>query len=133
MKLKEKVKGALDQKFQTVLNTPAGFDFYVAIHDFVEHIESNAALLHNLFYPAKTSQELKIAVKYGHLKKIYEGLEDANTETNSDLGHARYMALVELNQIRNNELSESNSFWKKRESFRKLASEIYDRLNSNPV
>ena len=29
----------LDRKFQKVVTTPAGFDFFMAIHDFIEHIE----------------------------------------------------------------------------------------------
>ena len=129
MKLLEKVKSELDEKFQKVSKTPAGFDFFVAIHDFIEYIESNSSLSHNLSYPAKSNQELKIPAKYGHLKQIYQGLEDADTESNVDLGHARYMVLVELNQIRNKDFSESNSFWKKRELFRKLVGEIYQRLS----
>jgi len=129
MKLSGKVINGLDEKFQKVLKTPAGYDFYVAIHDFVKHIESNATLARHLSLKSKSNQELRIPAKYNILKQIYQGLEDASITTNADLGHARYMVLVELNQIRNNDLSESNSFWKKRELFRKSANEIYDLLN----
>ncbi|OGF66505.1 hypothetical protein A3I27_00740 [Candidatus Giovannonibacteria bacterium RIFCSPLOWO2_02_FULL_43_11b] len=133
MKLSEKTISDLDEKFQKVLKTPAGYDFYVAIHDFIEHIESNASLTRHLSIQAKSNQELRIFAKYNNLKQIYQGLEDTNIVTKADLGHARYMVLVELNKIRNNDLSESNSFWKKRELFRKLSGEIYERLNPNPV
>ena len=128
MKLSEKTISGLHEKFQKVLKTPASYDFYVAIHDFIGHIESNATLTRQLFSQAKANQELRLSAKYNNLKQIYQGLEDTNVATNADLGHARYMVLVELNQIRNNDLSESNSFWKKRELFRKLAGEIYERL-----
>lgn len=123
----------MDEKFQKVLKTPAGYDFFVAIHDFIGHIEANSSLSRNLSQLAKSNQELRLPTKYNHLKQIYQGLEDTNIVTKADLGHARYMVLVELNQIRNNDLSESNSFWKKRELFRKFTSEIYERLNPDPV
>jgi len=67
------------------------------------------------------------------LKQIYQGLEDANSKSDVDLGHARYMALIELNRIRSKDVSGSNSFWKKRELFRKLTGEIYERLSPDPV
>ena len=117
MKLREKVKNDLDRKFQKVLATPASFDFFIAIHDFIEYIETNASLSKNLLNPAKASPELRIPIKYGHLKQIYQGLEDADTDSKVDLGHTRCMVLVELNQIRNNNFSESNSFWKKNRGF----------------
>lgn len=129
MKLLEKVKSDLDQKFQKVLRTPASFDFFVAIHDFIEHIELHASLSKILSRSIEPNPEQKIPTKYGYLKQIYQGLEDADNTSDADLGHARYMVLVDLNQIRNNNFSESNSFWKKRESFRRFTCEIYERLN----
>ena len=125
----EKVKSDLDKKFQKVLKTPASFDFYVAIHDFIEHIELNSSLLAHLSSRLKPNRELNIPGKYSYLKQIYQGLEDVNSKPGVDLGHARYAVLIELNRIRNKEVSESNSFWKKRELFRKLTGEIYKRLN----
>lgn len=126
-----KVKSGLDRKFRKVVKTPAGFDFFVAIHDFVEHIELNPILSNNLSDRLKPNRELKIPLKYSHLKQIYQGLEDAYTKSRADLGHARYMVIRELDRIRSNDFSESNSFWKKRELFRKLTGEIYDRLCPN--
>ncbi|MEK9168243.1 MAG: hypothetical protein AAB698_00370, partial [Patescibacteria group bacterium] len=76
-------------------------------------------------------RELNIPNKYGYLKQIYQGLEDADIKSSADLGHTRYMVIQELNRIRNKDVSESNSFWKKRELFRKLTGEIYEILNPN--
>ena len=75
------------------------------------------------------NQILNIPNKYNSLKQIYQGLEDAQVASNVDLGHARFMILRELNRIRNKEFVDSNSFWKKREVFRRLTGEVYDRLN----
>ena len=133
MKLLKKVKSDLDKKFQKVLKTPASFDFFAAIHDFIEYIESNSSLFNSLSSRVKSNRELNIPNKYGYLKQIYQGLEDANIKSNVDLGHTRYMIIQELNRIRNKDISESNSFWKKRELFRKLTSEIYKVLNPNQV
>lgn len=124
-----KISGGLDAKFQKVMATPASFDFFTAIHDFVEHIEARPSLSKNLSDRVKPNRELRIPNKYASLKQIYQGLEDANAKSNVDLGHTRYMTLRELNRIRNKDFSEGNSFWKKRELYRKLASEIYSRLS----
>lgn len=129
MKSLEKIKSDLDKKFQKVLQTQASFDFFVAIHDFIEHIELNPFLSGGLSGRVKANQELDIANKYGYLRKIYQGLEDINMKSNADLGHSRYMVILELNKIQNNEASESNSFWRKRELSRKLTGIIYERLN----
>lgn len=131
--LLEKAKSDLAKKFQKVLKTPASFDFFVAIHDFIEHIELNASLSKSLSQRIKTNLELNIPKKYSYLRQIYQGLEDANNKSSTDLGHTRYSVILELNRIRNNDVSESNSFWKKRELFRRLTSEIYNRLNPDPV
>jgi hypothetical protein len=133
MKLQGKVKIGLDKKFKKVQETPAGFDFFVAIHDFIEHIELNSSLSEGLSSRKKTNRELNIPGKYNYLKQIYQGVEDANVKTNADLGHNRYAVLLELNRIRNKDVSESNSFWKKRELSRKLTSEIYEILNPSQV
>lgn len=131
MKAAEKRKSDLDKKFKKVLETPASFDFFTAIHDFIKHIELNPFLSKGLSARVKANKELDIANKYNYLKKIYQGLEDMNKKSGVDLGHARYMIIRELNQIKNKEILGSNSFWKKRELFRKLAGIIYERLNSH--
>jgi hypothetical protein len=128
MKPSGKTKAGLDKKFKKVSETPAGFDFFVAIHDFIEHIELNSTLLQGLSGRIKANKELDVATKYEYLKKIYQGMEDIHTESNVDLGHERYSVIRELSQIQNKDVSESNSFWKKRESSRKLATMIYERL-----
>lgn len=133
MEVTKKVKSGLDKKFGKVLRTPASFDFFVAIHDFIKHIELNSSLSDNLSQRIKPNRELNIPNKYSYLKQIYQGLEDADITSNIDLGHTRYMVLLELNRIRNKDFSGSNSFWKKRELFRKLTGEIYERLNSNSL
>ena len=133
MKTPAKVKGGLEKKFQKVIATPAGFDFFVAIHDFIEHIELNASLASSLSDRLKPNRELNIPVKYNYLKQIYQGLEDANSKSTADLGHARYAVLRDLNRIQNKDLSESNAFWKKRELFRKFTGEIYEILNPSEV
>ncbi|PIR07528.1 hypothetical protein COS46_02715 [Candidatus Jorgensenbacteria bacterium CG03_land_8_20_14_0_80_38_39] len=129
MKALKKRKLDLDKKFQKVLKTPASFDFFVAIHDFIKHIELNSFLSSGLSDRLKANRELDIANKYDYLRKIYQGLEDINIKSNIDLGHTRYMVIRELSQIQNKEVSESNSFWRKRELFRKLAGVVYERLN----
>jgi len=125
----EKAKSDLDEKFQKISKTPPSFNFFVAIHDFIEVIELNPYLSRNLSSCIKSNQKLKILSKYSHLKKIYQGLEDANVKSNVDLGHERYMVIIELNKIKNKDFSGGNSFWKKRELFRRLTSEIYEVLN----
>ncbi len=128
MKILPKIKSGLEKKYQKVVKTPAGFDFFVAVHDFVEFIEANPALANHIVSNAKANLALNIPNKYNYLKMIYQGLEDANTETNEDLGHTRYTTLLDLKKIRNNDVSDSNSFWKKREVSRESVGEIYQRL-----
>jgi hypothetical protein len=128
MKKPAKMKENLDVKFQRVLKTPAGFDFFVAIHDFIEHIEASISLCDRLSVRIKSNRELRIPKKFNCLKQIYQGMEDIRIQTNDDLGHERYMICGDLNRIRNNIFSESNSLWKKRELFRKMTTEIYERL-----
>ncbi len=130
MKAMEKKKLDLDKKFKKVLETPASFAFFTAIHDFVEHIKLNSFLHNGLSSRAKANQKLNIANKYDYLKKIYQGLEDINIKSGVDLGHSRYMVIQELNKIKNKELSENNSLWRKRELFRRLTGVIYERLNA---
>jgi hypothetical protein len=131
MKILKKNKLDLDKKFKNVLETPASFDFFVAIHDFIKYIEMTPFLSFGLSERVKANRELNIKNKYDYLKKIYQGLEDINIKSNNDLGHTRYMVIRELNQIQNKETSESNSFWRKRELFRKLAGLVYERLSAH--
>lgn len=133
MKSLRKVKSDLDKKFQKVIKTPASFDFFVAIHDFIEHIELNSSLSSSLSSRTKPNREQNILNKYNYLKRIYQGFEDVNGKSGVDLGHARCMVLLELNKIKNKNVSENNSFWKKRELFRKLTEEIYERLSPDYV
>src|SRR5438445_12343 len=121
MKLPDKTKVDLDKKFQKVLQTPASFALFVAIHDFIGHIEVNQSLSDILSQRLKVNQELDITNKYSYLKQIYQGVEDINIKSNADLGHARYAVMRDLNRIQSNDVSDSNSFWKKRELSRKLA------------
>lgn len=132
MKKSPKPQEGLESKFQKVLKTPAGFEFFMAIHDFIEHIEATAGLCERLSTRIKSNRELRIPKKFGCLKQIYQGLEDISIQTNDDLGHERYMICVDLNKIRNNILSDSNSLWKKREAFREMTKDIYARLNLKP-
>ena len=131
MKLQENTKRTLERKFQKVLRTPASFAFFLAIHDFVEHIEGNAALSAALTRRAAVNRDLKLPTKFGHLKQIHQGIEDANGESSGDLGHDRYMTICDLRRIENNEESDNNAFWRKRETFRKLAVEVYEGLSVN--
>src|SRR4051812_27489302 len=120
-----KVKLALDQKYSKVSETPAGYKFFVVLHDFVKYLESTPSF--ETFFAAakkggaKTSRAAEISPKYSVLKQIYQGIEDIDLRTTDDLGHDRYVAIRELGLIRKNDLSENNSFWKRREALRKLA------------
>jgi hypothetical protein len=123
-----KRKADLEKKFQRVATTPASFELFLAIHDFVDHVEANAFLVSGLSSKIKANRELDISSKYAHLKKIYQGLEDIAVKSKNDLGHTRYMTMQELGKIKEADVSESNSFWRKRELFRRLTSTVYERL-----
>jgi hypothetical protein len=128
MKLSKSVKQDLDKKFQKVVEAPEGFGFFEAIHDFIKEIEREPAFADGLSYKTKINRDLNIPTKYGYLRQIYQGLEDASAKTSRDLGHARFTNVRDLNRIKNQDLSDNNFFWKKRALFRKLAGEIYERL-----
>ncbi len=128
MKMLPKIKSGLEKKFQKVVKTPASFEFFVAVHDFVEYIEANRPLASHILASSKLNLELNLPNKYNYLKQIYQGLKDANTTTNEDLGHSRYAVLLELKKIQNKDVSDSNSFWKRREVARESIGEIYQRL-----
>jgi len=132
MELIKKTKLDLDKKFQKVLHAPEGFGLFEAIHDFIEYIELHPAFSNGLSYRTEINRELNIPAKYGYLRQIYQGLEDADAKTNEDLGHARNTNVRDLNRIQNREFSENNFFWKKRALFRKLAGEVYEVLKTKP-
>ena len=131
MPLQKKPKTDLEKKCRKVLRTPASFAFFVAIHDFIKCIELNSALSAGLTHRIDINKDAKLPVKYGYLKQIYQGVRDSAGQSRGDLGHDRYMTVNDLRRIQNNETSENNSFWKKRELFRKLTAEVYERLNIN--
>lgn len=128
MKMLPKVKLGLEKKFQKVVKTPASFDFFVAVHDFVEYLEANK-LANHISANSKPNLELNLPNKYNYLKLIHQGLEDVDADTKEDLGHTRYSVILELKKIRNNDVSDSNSFWKRREVARESIGHIYQRLN----
>lgn len=130
MALLTKTKTDLDKKYKKVMTTPPGFVFFEAIHDFVNYIETTPALVDSLSQRIKINKELGIPNKYNSLKQIYQGVEDVAMPTSKDIGHTRYMVVRDLSRIQNKETSESNFFWKKRELFRKLTSEVYERLET---
>jgi hypothetical protein len=130
MKPLKSTQAGLDAKFHKVEQTPAGFGLYVAIHDFIEYIEDHAPLVKDVTKKDKLNKELDIPTKYAFLKTVYQGLEDINSDSKGDLGHNRYSVIRELTRIKNNDVSESNSFWKKREVFRKLSGIVYKRLSA---
>ncbi|OGY97829.1 MAG: hypothetical protein A2855_03040 [Candidatus Liptonbacteria bacterium RIFCSPHIGHO2_01_FULL_57_28] len=119
MKLTPKKKLDLAKKYQKVLQTPAGYSFFVAIHDFVGHIEVDRIL-----------SRQSLPAKYGQLKQVYQGLEDTYIRTDADLGHDRYMTIQDLNRIQKEDISDSNPLWKKRELLRSLAGEVFEKLQA---
>lgn len=124
-------KRVLERKFQKVIQAPENFSLYIAIHDFVDCIERNSVLSSRLSRRTAINRDLKLPAKYGHLKEVYQGIKDATDETDKDLGHNRYMTICDLRRIQNNEFSESNIFWKKRETLRRLTAEVHERLTIN--
>ncbi len=128
-----KTKRELDEKFQNVLRSSDGFDFFLKIHDFVQYIELRSSLCAVIAERTKSNRELKISSKYDSLKQIYQGVEDTKNRSRGDLGHVRYMIIGDLNRIRNKQYSENISFWRKREAYRKSISEIYNKLSIDPA
>ncbi|MGC9968397.1 MAG: hypothetical protein ABSC29_01535 [Minisyncoccia bacterium] len=124
----EKTKLALDRKFKGICETPAGFNFFVSLHDFVQYIEATPSF-GVFFRGTKGSRASEIPQKYSILKQIYQGIEDIDVRTTNDLGHDRYVAIRELSLIRNKDVSDNNPFWKRRESLRKLAGDIHKTLH----
>lgn len=125
-----KTNASLEKKYQKVMTVPPGIVFFEAIHDFVDHIESDPKLANQLSQRIKANKELGIPNKYNSLKQIHQGMEDVASPSNKDIGHTRHLVVRDLSRILNHEMSDSNFFWKKRELFRKLTSEVYERLQS---
>lgn len=130
MKTAEKVKLVLDKKSKGVRETPAGFTFFVSLHDFVEYIESAPSFAVFFSGTKKGSRASELSAKYAIMKQIYQGIEDIDIRTEADLGHDRYVAIRELRLIRNNDFSENNPFWKHREFLRKLTGDIHATLEN---
>jgi hypothetical protein len=125
----KKIKTVLDTKYRKIRETPASFAFFIAIHDFVQYIEATPKFCVFLGgSKARRSAEIP-QKKYSLLTQIYQGIEDIEVKPAKDPGHSRYSVMRELGSIRNKDVSESNTFWKKREALRKLTAEIYSTLN----
>ncbi len=128
MEASQTIQSALDRKFEKIKNASADFRLFVLIHDFIKYIEATPAF--NVFLKEKSARAKEIPVKYPALRQIYQGIEDIDLSTNVDLGHDRYVAIRELSLIRKNELSENNSFWKRREAFKKITGEVHRILSA---
>lgn len=132
MTARESVKATLDQKFHQINDPSMGFSFFVSIHDFVGYIES--APLFSIFFTGspKKGQASELTAKYLILKQIYQGVEDIDAHTKTDLGHDRHVAIRELSQIRNKDFSEgNNSLWRRRELIRRITGETYKTLSKH--
>ena len=124
----KRIKSVLDQKLKKVRETPASFTFFVSLHDFVQYIESTPSFSVFFSCAKKGGRASELSARYSIMRQVYRGIEDIDVRTEDDLGHDRYVAIRELNSIRNKDVSETNSFWKHREILRKLASEIHGIL-----
>ena len=116
----EQKKRNLSRRFNKVLKTPASFDFFVAIHHFVEQVEACLPIA-----------RMKLPPNYKQLRQIYQGVEDTDAAEAGDLGHERYMVIQDLIRIRKEEVSESNPIWKKREVLRSLSVEVYETISAS--
>lgn len=129
MKIKKNPQSTLEKRLKKVLKTPPSFAFFVAIHDFVECIEQESVLSKGLSHRLEINRDLKLPNKYASLQKVHQGIRDFFGKSSGDLGHERYMTIGELRRIHQNETSENNAYWKKRETYRKLTAEVYERLS----
>lgn len=123
-----KIRSALDRKLKKVHETPASFGFFVSLHNFVEYIESTPTFAVFFSGTKRGSRASELSPKYFVMKQVYQGIEDIDVRTASDLGHDRYVAIRELGLIRNKDISENNSFWKRRELLRKVAGQVHETL-----
>ena len=116
----QKRQRSLAKHLEKVQKTPAGFELFIAIHDFVEEVEAHPGL-----------PKLALPSKYSQLKQVHQGLKDTKGHSDSDLGHERYMVIQDLIRIKKKEVSDSNPIWKKRELFRSLSAEVYAVLSAS--
>jgi hypothetical protein len=125
----KQIQATLAKKGKKVSEAPDGFKFYLSLHDFIEYIESTPSF--EVFFQGrkKGSRARDLAPKYFVLKQVYQGIEDIDLRTTDDLGHDRYVAIRELGLIRGKDISENNSFWKRREQLRKVAGEVHKTLD----
>lgn len=126
----EKIKTGLDQKVKKVREAPEGFTFFVSLHHFVEFVESTPSFAIFFNSTGKGSRAAEISPKYAVLKQIHQGIKDLDVRTTDDLGHDRFVAIRELSLIRKADLSENNTFWKRRVSLRKLVGDIHKTLDA---
>ncbi|MGC9599049.1 MAG: hypothetical protein ABSE18_01535 [Minisyncoccia bacterium] len=126
----KKIKLVLDRKLKEVCETPASFTFFVSLHDFVKYIESTPSFAVFFSGAKKGGRAKELSPKYSVMRQVYQGIEDIDVRTTNDLGHDRYVAIRELSLIRNKDVSDNNSFWKRRELLRKVAGEIHHTLQS---
>lgn len=129
MKSLRKAKLKLDNKFQKIADTPASFAFFVAIHDFIECVEMDPALSQG-FARLKINREKDLSTRYARLRQIHQGVKDLGTPSSEDLGHDRNVVVRDLVRIRKQETSDGNSFWKKRELWRRLAAEVHGNISA---
>jgi hypothetical protein len=95
----------------------------------VQYIESTPTFAVFFSSAKKGSRAKELSSKYFVMQQVYQGIEDINVHTTSDLGHDRYVAIHELSSIKRGDLSENNSFWKRRELLRKVAVETHATLS----
>jgi hypothetical protein len=131
MKTAGNTQTMLDKRFKEVNDAPAGFDFFVSLHNFVGFIEAAPSFAAFFAGAKRGSRAAEIPPKYSVMKQIYQGIEDINAPQNGDIGHDRYTAVRELSAIKKKDVSDSNGFWKRREALRKLAGEIHVTLSAH--
>lgn len=108
----------IGKRLDRVAKTPAGFELFVAIHDFVERFEAHASF-----------SRLTLPSKYRYLKEVHQGIKDTGAKPEGDLGHERYMIVQDLIRIKQKDVSDSNPLWKKREALRAVSADVYEILN----
>ena len=120
----------LDRKFEEVRGAPAGFAFFVSLHDFVAYIESEPKFS-VFFRGAKRSRARELSAKYVLMKQVYQGIEDIAIRTERDLGHDRFVTIRDLGLIRDDRAEENNNLWRQREVLRKLADAVHKTLRAH--
>ncbi len=131
MKVAGDAQITLNNRFKEVNDTPAGFAFFVSLHDFVGYIESAPSFADFFAGAEKGGRTEEFLPKYSVMKQVYQGIEDINAPQDGDIGHDRYTAVRELNAIKKNDVSDSNGLWKRRETLRKLAGDVHAKLSAH--